>query len=207
MGEPRVIKRYANRKLYDTMHSRYVTLEQIADMVREGEDVRIVDNTTKEDLTSVTLAQIILEEEKRKKSFLPLAAMRHIIQSGGDSIQELAAQAQAKVRSVFGLSADGTELGPDGQPLPEGTEPRPAAAAAAAATPEEAAAKPEGLRELLEKLEHPQKAFDDLQKKLDERVRTVIESVSPFAAVQRDLKELVARVGEIEKTVEDLKKR
>ena len=84
MGEHRVIKRYANRKLYDTMHSRYVTLEQIADMVREGEDVRIVDNTTKEDLTSVTLAQIILEEEKRKKSFLPLAAMRHIIQSGGD---------------------------------------------------------------------------------------------------------------------------
>ncbi len=205
MGEPRVIKRYANRKLYDTMHSRYVTLEQIADMVREGEDVRIVDNTTKEDLTSVTLAQIILEEEKRKKSFLPLAAMRHIIQSGGDSIQELAAQAQAKVRSVFGLSADGTELGPDGQPLPEGTEPRPAAAATTAE--EAAAAKPEGLRELLEKLEHPQKAFDDLQKKLDERVRTVIESVSPFAAVQRDLKELVARVGEIEKTLEDLKKR
>ncbi len=202
MGEPRVIKRYANRKLYDTMHSRYVTLEQIADMVREGEDVRIVDNTTKEDLTSVTLAQIILEEEKRKKSFLPLAAMRHIIQSGGDSIQELAAQAQAKVRSVFGLSADGTELGADGQPLPP-TEAKPP-------TPEEAAAaagKPEGLRELLEKLEHPQKAFDDLQKKLDERVRTVIESVSPFAAVQRELKELVVRVGDIEKTLEELKKR
>ncbi len=205
MGEPRVIKRYANRKLYDTMHSRYVTLEQIADMVREGEDVRIVDNTTKEDLTSVTLAQIILEEEKRKKSFLPLAAMRHIIQSGGDSIQELAAQAQAKVRSVFGLSADGTELGPDGQPLPpiEAEPPTTPEEAAAAA----AAGKPEGLRELLEKLEHPQKAFDDLQKKLDERVRTVIESVSPFAAVQRDLKDLVTRVGEIEKTLEELKKR
>ena len=199
MGEPRVIKRYANRKLYDTMHSRYVTLEQIADMVREGEDVRIVDNTTKEDLTSVTLAQIILEEEKRKKSFLPLAAMRHIIQSGGDSIQELAAQAQAKVRSVFGLGADGQPLAEgQGQPVVEGAEARPA-------TAEEA--RPEGLRELLEKLEHPQKAFDDLQKKLDERVRTVIESVSPFAAVQRELKELVARVGEMEKTLDELKKR
>ena len=62
MSESRVIKRYANRKLYDTQHSRYVTLEQIAEMVREGEDVRIIDNTSKEDLTSVTLAQIILEE-------------------------------------------------------------------------------------------------------------------------------------------------
>jgi polyhydroxyalkanoate synthesis repressor PhaR len=76
MSEPRVIKRYSNRKLYDTQSSRYVTLEQIADLVRGGEDVRIVDNNTKEDLTSITLAQIIFEEEKKQKSFLPLGARR-----------------------------------------------------------------------------------------------------------------------------------
>src|SRR5438477_12325424 len=97
MGETRVIKRYANRKLYDTQRSRYVTLEQIADMIRSGEDVKIVDNNSKEDLTSVTLAQIIFEEEKKQKSFLPLAAMRNIIQSGGESLQE----AGHRVRSVF----------------------------------------------------------------------------------------------------------
>ena len=65
--EPKVIKRYANRKLYDTVESRYVTLEEIAEMVKAGAEVRIVDNRTKDDLTSVTLAQIIFEEERRPR--------------------------------------------------------------------------------------------------------------------------------------------
>src|SRR3990172_1754345 len=66
-GSPgvRVIKRYANRKLYDTRDSRYVTLSEIEVLVRGGEDVRIIDNGTKEDLTSVTLAQVLLEQEKK----------------------------------------------------------------------------------------------------------------------------------------------
>ena len=63
--EPKVIKRYTNRKLYDTVESRYVTLEEIAAMIKAGAEVKIVDNRTKEDLTSVTLAQIIFEEEKK----------------------------------------------------------------------------------------------------------------------------------------------
>src|SRR6187431_63115 len=96
MPEPRIIKRYANRKLYDTEHSRYVTLDQISEMIRNGDDVKIVDNKTKEDLTTVTLAQIIFEEEKKQRSFLPLAAMRNIIQSGGESAREWFAAAQAK---------------------------------------------------------------------------------------------------------------
>ena len=82
----RLIKRYPNRKLYDTLSSRYVTLEDIAAMIREGEDVQIVDNKTREDLTSVTLTQIIFEEEKQKKSLLPLSALRNIIQSKGEKI-------------------------------------------------------------------------------------------------------------------------
>src|SRR5678815_3697931 len=101
MPETRIIKRYANRKLYDTEHSRYVTLDQISEMIRNGDDVKIVDNKTKEDLTTVTLAQIIFEEEKKQKSFLPLNAMRNIIQSGGERIEELVSQAQKKVSNVF----------------------------------------------------------------------------------------------------------
>src|SRR5512146_1965788 len=97
----RIIKRYANRKLYDTEHSRYVTLDQISEMIRNGDDVKIVDNKTKDDLTTVTLAQIIFEEEKKQKSFLPLAAMKNIIQSGGERIEELVSQAQKKVSGVF----------------------------------------------------------------------------------------------------------
>src|SRR5512135_2980167 len=114
MPEPRVIKRYANRKLYDTQQSCYVTLEQIADLVRTGEDVRIVDNNSKEDLTSVTLAQIIFEEEKRK-SFLPLPTMRSIIQSGGQQLQEALAHAGDKVRSVFRRGEKGAEGDGEGQ--------------------------------------------------------------------------------------------
>ena len=73
--EPKVIKRYSNRKLYDTERSKYVTLDEIAKMIKAGEEVTIIDNETKEDLTSVTLTQIIYEEEKRE-SRMPLAMLR-----------------------------------------------------------------------------------------------------------------------------------
>jgi len=64
-AEPiRVIKRYANRKLYDTRDSKYVTLDRIAELVRNGEEVRVFDNRSQADLTKVTLAQIIYEEQK-----------------------------------------------------------------------------------------------------------------------------------------------
>jgi polyhydroxyalkanoate synthesis repressor PhaR len=63
-AQTRVIKRYANRKLYDTQDSRYVTLDRIAELVRNGEDVKVLDNKSQKDLTKVTLAQIIYEEQK-----------------------------------------------------------------------------------------------------------------------------------------------
>lgn len=87
-GSPRkVIKRYSNRKLYDTATSKYVTLDDIAQMVKAGEDVRIIDNESKDDLTSVTLTQIIYEEEKAARR-VPLGMLRGIIQSGGETLNE-----------------------------------------------------------------------------------------------------------------------
>lgn len=82
-----VIKRYANRKLYNTRTSTYVTLKEIGQMVRAGEDVRIIDYKTQEDITSATLAQIIFEKEKNQKR-LSSQALRDIIQTGGEAIQE-----------------------------------------------------------------------------------------------------------------------
>lgn len=79
-----IIKRYQNRKLYDTAASRYVTLEDIAQMIKRGEEVRIVDNKTKKDLTAVTLAQILYEEEKSERSLLPLAILKKIVQNRGE---------------------------------------------------------------------------------------------------------------------------
>ncbi len=84
--EPRVIKRYANRKLYDTRDSRYVTLQQIAEYVRDGEDVRIVDNKSKEDLTNVTLAQIIYEEEKKGEGDVRRSTLKSLIEQGRDRL-------------------------------------------------------------------------------------------------------------------------
>src|SRR6202021_3637639 len=75
----RIIKRYSNRKLYDTKDSRYVTLLQIAEMVRSGEEVQIIDNNTKDDLTEVTLAQIIYEEQKAHSRNVPLQTLKDLI--------------------------------------------------------------------------------------------------------------------------------
>jgi polyhydroxyalkanoate synthesis repressor PhaR len=83
----KVIKRYSNRKLYDTERSKYVTLDEIARMIKAGDEVTIIDNESKEDLTSVTLTQIIFEEEKRE-SRMPLAMLRNLIQTGGETLQE-----------------------------------------------------------------------------------------------------------------------
>lgn len=85
----RVIKRYSNRKLYDTDKSSYVTLEEIAEMVRQGDDIAIIDNKSGEDLTRVTLAQILFEEEKRDRRGIPLNTLRMIIQSPQDLISRL----------------------------------------------------------------------------------------------------------------------
>ncbi len=77
-----VIKRYSNRKLYDTQESRYVTLEEIEEMIRAGREISVVDAATGEDLTSVTLAQIILENERNRRAALPSAFLHQLIKYG-----------------------------------------------------------------------------------------------------------------------------
>jgi polyhydroxyalkanoate synthesis repressor PhaR len=66
--ERHIIKKYANRKLYDTRTSTYITLEGIAGLVRDGHEIKVVDRETGQDLTQVTLSQIVLSEEKRGPS-------------------------------------------------------------------------------------------------------------------------------------------
>jgi polyhydroxyalkanoate synthesis repressor PhaR len=77
-----VIKRYSNRKLYDTQESRYVTLEEIEEMIRAGREVSVVDAATGENLTSVTLTQIILENERNHRANLPAAFLHQLIKHG-----------------------------------------------------------------------------------------------------------------------------
>jgi polyhydroxyalkanoate synthesis repressor PhaR len=77
-----VIKRYSNRKLYDTQESRYVTLEEIEEMIRAGREISVADATSGEDLTSVTLTQIILENERTHRANLPSAFLHQLIKHG-----------------------------------------------------------------------------------------------------------------------------
>jgi len=89
-GEPVVIKKYANRRLYNTASSSYVTLEHLAEMVRQGVDFVVYDAKTNEDLTRSVLTQIIFEEESHgAQNLLPLQFLRQLIRFYGDSMQSL----------------------------------------------------------------------------------------------------------------------
>lgn len=158
-----VIKRYQNRKLYDTRHSCYVTLDDIAQMVKQGEEVKVVDNRTKEDITSVTFAQIIFEEEKKKKQVLPLSAFRKIIQSGGEQI--------------FGLVQKSIN---------------------------------QGVTSISQAKEEAERAFDrireeithqDLTKKVDQKIRSTIESVTHVTHLQDEVKRLRNTISKLEDTL------
>jgi polyhydroxyalkanoate synthesis repressor PhaR len=80
--EPVLIKRYANRKLYDQGRSRYVTLDELAELIRQGREIRVVDAVSGQDLTSQTLAQIILETARGRRAGLPVAFLHQLIQHG-----------------------------------------------------------------------------------------------------------------------------
>jgi polyhydroxyalkanoate synthesis repressor PhaR len=79
----RLIKRYGSRKLYDTEESRYVSLEELGGWIREGQEIRVVDNATSEDVTAQTLSQVILEESRRGVP-LPSEILHALIRQGGD---------------------------------------------------------------------------------------------------------------------------
>ena len=86
-GERVVIKKYANRRLYNTASSSYVTLEHLSDMVKQGVDFVVYDAKTNEDITRTVLTQIIFEEESQGQSLLPIQFLRQLISFYGNSMQ------------------------------------------------------------------------------------------------------------------------
>ncbi|MDP1917769.1 MAG: polyhydroxyalkanoate synthesis regulator DNA-binding domain-containing protein [Myxococcales bacterium] len=177
--EPKVIKRYTNRKLYDTVESRYVTLDEIADMVKQGVEVQIVDNRTKEDLTSVTLAQIVFEEEK-KKNQMPLSVLREIIRRPQDSLNEITATVTQRVATFREEATNRLDklLGREAEAEP---------------------LTPAAL------LTQSQKVVEAWQAKIDERVKHAIENVlGNLPALGRDLNTLVQRIEQMEKRISEI---
>jgi len=172
----RIIKRYSNRKLYDTKGSSYVTLLQIAEMIREGEDVQIIDNATKEDKTDITLALIISEELRTKPRGIPLSTLKALIRNKGERIL--------------------TQLreGPIGKlmPVKEGEEPGTAPVSSVPPPREEdemsQSKESKGLRATLEQW----------QSTIDERIRAVLPNFAAFRDLEQEVKRLSERLERLE---------
>ncbi len=136
----KIIKRYQNRKLYDTQQSCYVTLDDIAKMIRSNEEVMVIDNKTKNDITAATLTQIIFEAEKKASQYAPLFTLREIIQSGNGSISNFLAklgafpqdyaEKQAAAQEAAALKVESSK--PSYDDLKQSLEERVATAASAA---------------------------------------------------------------------------
>lgn len=176
----RTIKRYSNRKLYDTRQSRYVTLLQIAEMVRAGEDVQIIDNATKEDKTDVTLALIISEELKARPRAIPLATLKALIRHrGGKLLTQL--RESPIGRLMPGAEGAGLEHDPANAELSDA----PLNAEEAHVSKEQ----PGGLRRTLEQWQHT----------IDDRIRAVVPHYATIQELQGEVQQLSKRIEELEK--------
>lgn len=174
----RVVKRYANRKLYDTTSSRYVALDDVAAFVRRGDEVEVTDNESGEDLTAVTLAQIILEDERKKKSFLSLPVLQDLVRYGGDAIAEATKQ---------GMEAFGE--------MREAAEKR-----VSELVPESAP----GAGIIDDMLETSRRRIDDLQRRVDEGLKESVSRLREVPGIGPEVERLENGLREIEVRLRNL---
>lgn len=177
-SQRRIIKRYSNRKLYDTKGSSYVTLLQIAQMIRDGEDVQIIDNATKEDKTDVTLALIISEELREKPRAIPLTTLKALIRHRGERI--LTQLREGPIGKLIPREEGEVIVPPIEPPVPgeddmsQGKENK-------------------GLRATLEQW----------QSAIDERIRAVLPNFAAFRDLETEVKRLSERLDSLERRLSD----
>ncbi len=178
----RVIKRYSNRKLYDTADSRYVTLQQIGEMVRRGDDVQIIDNKTKEDKTEVTLALILSEDLKNKPRSVPLGTLRTLIQERGErALTSLRETPIGRLIPNEEQEAAETASAPAPEPQPEVSE-----------------AEKEKKRAFGDLVTSSRQTLDQLQASFDERVKALVPSLTPMQDIRKEIEHLKARMAAVE---------
>ncbi len=186
----RIIKRYSNRKLYDTKGSSYVTLLQIAEMIRDGEDVQIIDNATKEDKTDVTLALIISEELRTKPRGIPLSTLKALIRNKGERIL--------------------TQLreGPIGKLMPPPKEGEEAVGTPSSQIPptQSVSSIPPGREDDEMSQSKEGKGFratlEQWQSTIDERIRAVLPNFAAFRELELEVKRLSERLDSLERRQE-----
>jgi polyhydroxyalkanoate synthesis repressor PhaR len=177
----KLIKRYSNRKLYDTERSSYVTLEEISQMVRDGSELRIVDNKSGEDITSVTLAQIVFEQEKKDKRTLPMQALRDMIRSPSDFISR--------------LSRDVSDMREDAMTQVEKVKRTAAQQQAEVVAP---------VREFLDSIP---RALEEVQARIDLRIGESFEQLKHLPETVDQVKRLKAEVARLQKKLSDADRR
>jgi polyhydroxyalkanoate synthesis repressor PhaR len=185
----RVIKRYSNRKLYDTTDSRYVTLQQIGEMVRAGEEVQIIDNATKEDKTEVTLALIISEDLRSQPRSVPLGTLRDLIQERGERL--LSSLREGPIGRLIPGGADGAAQAAEPEPPPS-VEPEPPAPVDGEKPAAGAKARLTGI------VESSRQTLDQWQHTVDERIRAILPGIGHFRELQAEVKRLTQRVEQLE---------
>jgi polyhydroxyalkanoate synthesis repressor PhaR len=201
LREPKVIKRYTNRKLYDTVESRYVTLDEIAQMIKGGAEVKIVDNRTKEDLTSVTLAQIIFEEEK-KRSQMPLGVLREIIRHGGEAVAGFY-QEKVGVR----LQERINEMKTRAEGLREDVEQRVRGVTSLLRREDKPGqAEGEKVGPVKEMLAAGERAVEQIRSRVDSGVKQAIETFSGPSGLAAEVDKLQKKLEALEKRIEQLGK-
>ena len=186
---PRVIKRYVNRKLYDTVESRYVTLDEIAHMIKLGDEVQVLEERTERDLTGVTLLQIVLEEQKRSAR-VPARLLCELIRNGACQVPS-----------------------PGPAPVPERSERRPPEAAEAKVVRdgneqrlhcvvERGQQANDRAREMLAT---SQQAVLELQRRMNERVGTAFEVVAAVGKLKRELAHITGRIDYLDERLRGIR--
>lgn len=99
--KPVVIRKYENRRLYDTTNSRYVNLEEVAQLLQQGNDVQVIDASSGEDITRLILTQIIVEDAKTPESSFPLDLLRQMVVASGRASQESALQYMKSMLEIY----------------------------------------------------------------------------------------------------------
>lgn len=177
----RVIKRYSNRKLYDTRDSRYVTLLEIAEYVRAGEDIQVIDNASKEDKTDVTLALIISEELKARPKGIPLSTLRSLIFEHGERFLN-------QLRE-----------GPIGKFVPwESEVPEAPTGTTESAAPTEEPPRKSSPLNAVPSAKTIRATLEQWQQAIDERIRTVIPNFSAIGDLEKEVTRLKERVALLE---------
>ena len=174
-----VIKRYANRKLYDTRASRYITLSQISKLLEAGEVVQILDRESGDDITQMTLAQVFVDNRRRRPGAPPIDGLKDAFQTASEQVRRQIADPVSNIKQSFEQSVS--------RLLKTGEE------------------RANETRDVFQTWVSEQtQLFEETQRRLEERLRTVSSRMDDYRGLRDQVDELQAQVNALSKRVNEL---